>query len=189
MLFNYNNKLLRLTYKNLDTTVSKKKDIKKIFSKYSWVFLLKDPIYGSYLINKLINCLMFCGKKHKAENLVYNVFSNSFYYKSGFFYFFELIQKIRPGVDLVNCRLGKDVLKVPIPLNINKSYNKAVRLFVKTVFNKEEDRTLLNKISNELILSHKLKNKYFNKLSNDIKSTAFKNRSFSHYRWTKKRKF
>jgi len=31
MIFNYNNKLLRLTYKNLDTTVSKKKDIKKNF--------------------------------------------------------------------------------------------------------------------------------------------------------------
>jgi len=124
---------------------------------------------------------MFCGKKHKAENLVYGAFSNSFYYKSGFFYFFELIQKIRPGVDLVNCRLGKDVLKVPVPLNINKSYNKAVRLFVKTVFDRDE-KLLFNKISNELLLSHKLNNKYYNKYSNEIKSTAFKNRSFSHYR-------
>ena len=125
---------------------------------------------------------MFCGKKHKSENLVYKVFSNSFYYKSGFFYFFELIQKIRPGVDLVNCRLGKDVLKVPIPLNVNKSYNKAVRLFVKTVLDRTDDRFITDKISNELIVSHRSGNKYFNKYSNDIRNTALKNRSFSHYR-------
>lgn len=187
MLFNYNNRLLRITYKNLDTVVSKKKDVKKIFSKYSWVFFLKDPIYGSYLINKLINSFMVCGKKHKAENLIYKVFSNNFYYKSGFFYFFELIQKIRPGVDLVNCRLGKDVLKVPIPLNVNKSYNKAVRLFAKSVFDRIDDRGIINKLSNELILSHKLKNKYFNKYSSEIKSIALKNRSFSHYRWSRKK--
>lgn len=122
------------------------------------------------------------GKKNKAETIVYDVFSNSFYYKSGFFYFFELIQKIRPGVDLVNCRLGKDVLKVPIPININKSYNKAVRLFIKNVLDRVDDRTIITKLSNELISSHKLGGKYFNKYSNDIKLTALKNRSFSHYR-------
>lgn len=146
------------------------------------MFLLKDPIYDSYLVNKLINCLMRQGKKNKAENAVYSAFSNSFYYKSGFFYFFELIQKIRPGVDLVNCRLGKDVLKVPIPININKSYNKAVRLFVKNALDRVDDRTVVLKLSNELITSHKLGLKYFNKYSNEIKSIALKNRSFSHYR-------
>ena len=75
-----------------------------------------DPIYGSVVISKFINKLMYDGKKSKAENIFYKAMDlvKEKTGKDGLEAFNEAIENIKPRVEVKSRRVGGSTYQVPV---------------------------------------------------------------------------
>lgn len=75
-----------------------------------------DPIYGSVVISKFINKLMYDGKKSKAENIFYKAMDlvKEKTGKDGLEAFNEAINNIKPQVEVKSKRVGGSTYQVPV---------------------------------------------------------------------------
>lgn len=118
--------------------------------KFSWIYFLEDPIYNSYLFSKMITHFTKQGKKLRAQKIFYRLFGlGGNTNKLQLDYFFQVIEKLRPGLASVPVRFGRNIEHVPMPIMATKSYRKAMRYFVTGVYDRKYDKTLEEKIYNE----------------------------------------
>src|SRR5437868_7249510 len=81
-----------------------------------------DPVYGSVLVEKFINLVMWDGKKTVARNIVYTVLERLEKEKGkpALEVFEEMLDKIRPTVILKARRVGGSNFQVPTPVEREK---------------------------------------------------------------------
>jgi len=71
--------------------------------------LVGDPVYGSLLASKFINCLMFDGKKSIAQEVFYNALAEiekKVTDKPGIEVFTQAIENIKPTIEVRSKRVG-----------------------------------------------------------------------------------
>ena len=113
--------------------------------------VIPDPIFKSTIIPKLINSIMYDGKKVVAEKIVYEAIEKikSKTKEEPINVFNEAINNIKPTVEVRSRRVGGATYQVPVEVKNNRAQALAIRWLV-DASRKRKDKHMSDKIFNEL---------------------------------------
>ena len=142
-----------------------------------------DPVYKSTIIPKLINSIMYDGKKTVAEKIIYEAI-DKIKTKSKdepLNVFNEAINNIKPTVEVRSRRVGGATYQVPVEVKNKRAQALAIRWLVDSA-RKRKDKHMSDKIFNELYDAYERKGAAVKK-KEDVHKMAESNKAFAHFRW------
>ena len=142
-----------------------------------------DPKYGSLVLAKFINFIMYDGKKETAEKIIYNTFEKikNKTKEDPIKIFNSAISNIRPNLEVRSRRVGGATYQVPVEVKTNRSQTLALRWLLNAT-RKRKNKTMSDKLFNELMDASQNKG-YAIKKREDTHKMAESNKAFAHYRW------
>ena len=142
-----------------------------------------DPKYKSTVVPKLINSIMYNGKKTVAEKIVYDAI-DKIKTKSKdepLNVFNDAINNIRPTVEVRSRRVGGATYQVPVEVKAKRSQALALRWLI-DASRKRKDKKMSDKIFNEIYDAYQNKGSAIKK-KEDTHKMAESNKAFAHFRW------
>ena len=142
-----------------------------------------DPKYKSMIIPKLINSIMYDGKKITAEKIVYEAI-NKIKTKSKeepITIFNDAFNNVRPTVEVRSRRVGGATYQVPVEVKSKRSQALALRWIVEAS-RKRKDKKMSDKLFNEIYDAYQNKGSAIKK-KEDTHKMAESNKAFAHFRW------
>ncbi len=145
--------------------------------------LVVDPKYKSAIVPKLINSIMYDGKKTIAEKIVYDAIEKikSKSKDEPISVFNEAINNIRPTIEVKSRRVGGATYQVPVEVNAKRSQTLALRWLIEAS-RKRKDKKMSDKIFNEIYDAYQNKGSAIKK-KDDTHKMAESNKAFAHFRW------
>ena len=142
-----------------------------------------DPRYKSTIIPKLINSIMYDGKKTVAEKIVYDAIDKikSKSKEEPIKIFNEAITNIRPSVEVRSRRVGGATYQVPVEVKAKRSQALALRWLI-DASRKRKDKHMSDKIFNEIYDAYQNRGSAIKK-KEDTHRMAESNKAFAHFRW------
>ena len=142
-----------------------------------------DPKYKSVIIPKLINSIMYDGKKTVAEKIVYEAIDKikSKSKEEPITVFNEAINNIRPTVEVKSRRVGGATYQVPVEVKNKRSQALALRWLI-AASRKRKDKNMSDKIFNEIYDAYQNRGSAIKK-KEDTHKMAESNKAFAHFRW------
>lgn len=145
--------------------------------------VLPDPIYNSQVFTKLVNQVMWDGKKSLAERICYRAFEiiEQKMGKDPVEVFEQAMKNITPLVEVRARRVGGANYQVPVEVRPERRQTLAVRWLV-TYARKRGEKTMAQRLAGELMDAYNSTGASFKK-KEDTHKMAEANRAFAHYRW------
>ena len=142
-----------------------------------------DAKYKSPIIPKLINSLMYDGKKTIAEKIVYDAIDKikSKSKDEPITIFNQAITNIKPTVEVRSRRVGGATYQVPVEVKSKRAQALAIRWLIDSA-RKRKDKHMSDKIFNELYDAYEKKGAAVKK-KEDVHKMAESNKAFAHFRW------
>ena len=142
-----------------------------------------DPKYKSAIIPKLINSLMYDGKKTVAEKIVYDAIEKikSKSKDDPLNIFNTAISNIKPALEVRSRRVGGATYQVPVEVKSKRSQALALRWLI-DASRKRKDKKMSDKIFNEIYDAYQNKGSAIKK-KEDTHKMAESNKAFAHFRW------
>ena len=145
--------------------------------------VLKDPIYSSKLVTKLINRLMVDGKKGVAQTILYDAFEviKEKTNKEPMDIYEKALENIKPALEVKARRVGGANYQVPIEVRSDRSQALGLRWLVQYA-RLRGGHSMAENLANEIIdaangLGAAVKKR------EDTHRMAEANKAFAHYRW------
>ena len=144
---------------------------------------LIDPKYKSSIIPKLINSLMYDGKKTVAEKIVYDAIEKikSKSKDDPLNIFNTAISNIKPALEVRSRRVGGATYQVPVEVKSKRSQALALRWLI-DASRKRKDKNMSDKIFNEIYDAYQNRGSAIKK-KEDTHKMAESNKAFAHFRW------
>ncbi len=145
--------------------------------------VLADPLYNSVVVTKLINGIMYDGKKGVAQQIVYDAFAavEEKTGKPALEVFQAALENIMPVLEVKARRLGGATYQVPIEVRPERRNTLGIRWLV-TFSRARSERTMAQRLAAEIIdASNNTGNAV--KRREDTHKMAEANKAFAHYRW------
>jgi len=142
-----------------------------------------DPKYGSLILSKFINFLMYDGKKTTAEKIIYLALDNikKKTKEDPIKIFNEAVNNIRPNLEVRSRRVGGATYQVPVEVKVKRSQTLALRWLLEAT-RKRKNKTMSDKLINELMDAYQRKGLAIKKRE-DTHRMAESNKAFAHFRW------
>ena len=142
-----------------------------------------DAKYKSPIIPKLINSLMYDGKKTIAEKIVYDAIDKikSKSKDEPITIFNQAITNIKPTVEVRSRRVGGATYQVPVEVKSKRSQALAIRWLI-DASRKRKDKKMSDKIFNEIYDAYQNRGSAIKK-KEDTHKMAESNKAFAHFRW------
>ena len=142
-----------------------------------------DPRYGSTVLAKFINFVMYDGKKTTSEKIIYAALDKikNKTKEDPIKVFDEAISKIRPNLEVRSRRVGGATYQVPQEVKTKRSQTLALRWLLESA-RKRKNKTMSDKLFNELMDASQSKG-FAIKKREDSHRMAESNKAFAHYRW------
>ncbi len=142
-----------------------------------------DPKYRSAVIPKLINSIMYDGKKTVAEKIIYEAIEKikNKSKDEPLNVFNDAINNIRPTVEVRSRRVGGATYQVPVEVKAKRSQALALRWLI-DASRKRKDKKMSDKIFNEIYDAYQNKGSAIKK-KEDTHKMAESNKAFAHFRW------
>ena len=145
--------------------------------------VLADPIYASVIVTKLINQVMYDGKRGVAQQACYGAF-DIIREKTGrepLEVFTQAMENIMPVLEVKARRVGGATYQVPIEIRTERRQTLGLRWLV-SYARKRSERTMMQRLSGEIMDAANQAGNAFKK-KEDTHKMAEANRAFAHYRW------
>ncbi|HQA49693.1 MAG: 30S ribosomal protein S7 [Syntrophomonadaceae bacterium] len=145
--------------------------------------VLPDPIYNSQVFTKLVNQVMWDGKKSLAERICYRAFEiiEQKMGKDPVEVFEQAMKNITPLVEVRARRVGGANYQVPVEVRPERRQTLAIRWLVNYARNRGE-KTMAERLAGELMDAYNGAGGAVKKRE-DTHKMAEANRAFAHYRW------
>tara|TARA_B100000686_G_scaffold165798_1_gene173397 strand:- start:134 stop:604 length:471 start_codon:yes stop_codon:yes gene_type:complete len=142
-----------------------------------------DPKYKSVIIPKLINSIMFDGKKVTAEKIVYDALEKikTKSKDEPITVFNDAINNVKPTVEVRSRRVGGATYQVPVEVKSKRSQALALRWII-DASRKRKDKKMSDKLFNEIYDAYQNKGSAIKK-KEDTHKMAESNKAFAHFRW------
>jgi small subunit ribosomal protein S7 len=142
-----------------------------------------DPMYGSKLVQQVINKVMVDGKKSTAEKIVYDALEILAKRTSNdpVPALEDSIKALTPSLEVRSRRVGGATYQVPVEVPQRRARTLAVRWLVEFSRNRRE-KTMSERLAGELSDAQSQQGGAF-KRKDDIYRMAQANKAFAHYRW------
>ena len=145
--------------------------------------VLPDPVYGTAIVTKLINQIMYDGKRGVAQNVCYEAFEMIAQKtgKEAIEVFNAAMNNIMPSLECKASRVGGATYQVPIEIRPERRQTLALRWLV-LFSRKRGERSMAERLAGEIIdASNNAGNAV--KRREDMHKQAEANKAFAHYRW------
>ncbi len=145
--------------------------------------VLPDPVYNTIIITKLINQLMYDGKRGVAQSVCYTAFEQVAEKtgKDPMEVFNAAMANIMPSLEVKARRVGGATYQVPVEIRPERRQTLALRWLVTFSRNRGE-RSMSDRLAAEIIdASNNAGNAV--KRREDMHKMAEANKAFAHYRW------
>ncbi len=145
-----------------------------------------DPRYGSETIQKLINVVMWRGKKNAARTIVYDALDILTKRAGGdrdkaLKMFLRALENITPAIEVRPRRVGGSVYQIPSEVSPHRGRSLAFRWLISSAATRN-DKTMGMRLAHELVDAHEGRGNAVKKKL-DVHKMAEANRAFSHYSW------
>ena len=142
-----------------------------------------DPKYGSQILAKFINFIMYDGKKTTSEKIIYDVLDKikEKTKEDPIKIFNEAISRIRPNLEVRSRRVGGATYQVPQEVKSSRAQTLALRWLLDAT-RKRKNKTMSDKLFNEIMDAYQNKGAAIKKRE-DTHKMAESNKAFAHYRW------
>lgn len=145
--------------------------------------VLDDPIYGGKLVTKLINQVMYDGKRGIAQKACYGAFDivKEKMGREPLEVFEEAMNNIMPVLEVKARRVGGSTYQVPIEIRPERRQTLGLRWLV-NYSRARSERTMQERLAGEIMDACNSTGNAFKK-KEDTHKMAEANKAFAHYRW------
>ena len=145
--------------------------------------VVPDPKFKSTIIPKLINNIMYDGKRGVAAKIVYDAIDKikKKSKEEPINIFNEAINNIKPTVEVRSRRVGGATYQVPVEVKPNRGQALALRWLIDAT-RKRKNKTMSEKLYYELLDASQNKGSAIKKRE-DTHKMAESNKAFAHFRW------
>ena len=142
-----------------------------------------DMKYSSEVLQRLINRMMYSGKKSTAQGVVYGALAiiEEKLQKPPITVFDDAMNKLKPSVEVKPRRVGGATLQVPVEVNPFRQESLAMRWLIGES-RKRGGKTMAEKLAAELMDAASGQGSAIKKREETHKM-AESNRAFAHFRW------
>lgn len=145
--------------------------------------VLPDPMYNSQLVTKLINNIMYDGKKGVAQKIVYEAFAiiEEKTGKNALEVFTQALENIMPSLEVKARRLGGSTYQVPMEVRPERKQTLGLR-WLRTYSRNRSENTMAERLAGEIMDAT-------NNMGGAVKKKeethrmAEANKAFAHYRY------
>ena len=145
--------------------------------------VMPDPMYNSKVVTKLINKVMWDGKKVTAQKIVYGAF-DIVAEKTGresMDAFRQALDNVTPALEVKARRVGGATYQVPMEIRVDRKQSLAIRWLVEYA-RKRNEHSMEEKLAGEIMDAINGQGGAFKK-KEDTHKMAEANKAFAHYRW------
>ena len=145
--------------------------------------VLPDPMYGSKLVTKLVNNVMYDGKKGVAQTIVYDAFAiiEAKVGQNPLEVFQDALDNLKPQLEVKARRVGGSTYQVPMDVRPERQQTLALRWLISYSRNRSE-RTMAERLAAEIMDAKNSMGGAFKK-KEETHRMAEANKAFAHYRY------
>ncbi len=145
--------------------------------------VLPDPVYNSVVVTKLINGVMYDGKKGVAQKIVYDAFDiiADKTGKNPLEVFTTAMNNVMPVLEVKARRLGGATYQVPVEVRADRRQTLGLRWLINYARSRSE-RSMAERLAGEIMDAANEMGSAVKK-RDDTHKMAEANRAFAHYRW------
>lgn len=145
--------------------------------------VLPDPVYNSKLVTRLINRVMYDGKRGTAQTIIYKAFKKieERTEKPAIDVFATAINNVMPEVELKVRRIGAANYQVPVEVSPERKQTLGLRWLV-TYSRLRGEKTMEEKLAAEIIDAANGTGASV-KRKEEVHKMAEANKAYAHYRW------
>jgi small subunit ribosomal protein S7 len=145
--------------------------------------ILPDPKFGNVVVTKLMNSIMYAGKKSVAEGIVYGAFETieGKTKANPLTVFQQALDNVMPSIEVRSRRVGGATYQVPVEVRTTRRQALGLRWIIEAARGRNE-KTMTERLSGELLDASNNRGNAVKKRE-DTHKMAEANRAFSHYRW------
>ena len=146
--------------------------------------LKPDPVYGSLLLSKFINCIMYDGKKATAQRIVYGalkIIETRVKDLKPIDVFETALNNVKPIIEVRSKRVGGANYQVPMQVNKRRQQSLAIRWLLNAV-RAEGGRATSDKLADELLAAFRKEGKAMT-TREQTHRMADANKAFAHFAW------
>jgi len=145
--------------------------------------VLPDPLYNSKVVTRLINNIMYDGKKGVAQRIVYDAFVivEQKTGKNPLEAFTAALDNIMPVLEVKARRVGGSTYQVPMEVRPERRQTLGLRWLVASARSRSE-RTMGERLAGEIVDAMNSAGAAFKKRE-DTHRMAEANKAFAHYRY------
>ncbi|MCD6521451.1 30S ribosomal protein S7 [Candidatus Calescamantes bacterium] len=146
--------------------------------------ILPDPKFGSTLVAKFINKLMWDGKKSKAQKIFYealDIISQRIKNEDPLEVFKQAINNVRPILEVRPRRVGGATYQIPMEVRPERSISLAMKWIIEFARGRK-GAPMSERLAQEIIDAYRGEGASIKK-KEDTHKMAEANRAFAHYRW------
>ena len=145
--------------------------------------VLPDPLYNSKLVTKLINTIMYDGKKGVAHKIVYDAFAivESKLGRNPLEAFNEALENVMPVLEVKARRVGGSTYQVPMEVRAERRQTLGLR-WITTYSRTRGEKTMAERLAAEIMDALNSAGGAFKK-KEETHRMAEANKAFAHYRY------
>lgn len=145
--------------------------------------ILPDPLYGSTLVTKLINNIMYDGKKGVAQKIVYDAFEivEEKTGKNALEVFTAALENVMPVLEVKARRLGGSTYQVPMEVRPDRRQTLGLR-WIRNYSRLRSEKTMAERLAGEIIDATNNTGAAFKK-KEETHRMAEANKAFAHYKY------
>ena len=141
-----------------------------------------DPKYGSVVISKFINSIMYDGKRSTAEKILYDAMEKMKGKNDDPLKVFNsAISNVKPNIEVRSRRVGGATYQVPVEVKSSRGQSLALR-WILDASRKRKNKSMSDKLFAELMDASQNKGSAIKKRE-DTHKMAESNKAFAHFRW------
>ena len=145
--------------------------------------VLADPVYNSKMVTRLINSVMYDGKKGVAQKIVYDAFDivKETSGNDPLEMFEQALENIMPLLEVKARRVGGSTYQVPMEVRPERRETLGLR-WLTTYSRSRSERTMRERLAAEILAACKGEGNAVKKRE-DTHKMAEANKAFAHYRY------
>ena len=145
--------------------------------------VLPDPVYNSKLVTKLINNMMYDGKKGVSQRIVYEAFAivEAKTGKNALEAFTQALENVMPVLEVKGRRLGGATYQVPMEVRPERRQTLGLR-WIRTYSRNRSEKTMAERLAGEIMDACNNMGGAFKK-KEETHKMAEANKAFAHYRY------
>ena len=146
--------------------------------------LRPDPRYGSKLVSKFVNCLMYDGKKSVALKVFYDAMDlvqTRIPNDPTLEVFNRAVENVKPVIEVRSKRVGGATYQVPMQVNKTRQQTLSIR-WILMAAREKKGRPMAIKLADELMAAYNREGAAISRREN-VHRMADANKAFAHFAW------